>query len=75
MKRPAARKSLLSVNSMMKPLAFFLTGADGGELVRNQVAVMEEAMEQMIDDVVSEPSIPSALRTAADKINQTELLF
>ena len=38
MKRPAARKSLLSVNSMMKPLAFFLTGADGGELVRNQVA-------------------------------------
>ena len=31
---------------------------------------MEEAMEQMIDDVVSNLSIPSALR-AADKINQT----
>lgn len=74
MKRPAARKALLvdqlndeQVGVFASQVLTAVTWYTG-----NNVDVMEEALMQMIDDVVKggEP-ISTAIRNAADKINQT----
>lgn len=74
MKRPAARKALL-----VDQLDDERTGVFASQVLTavtwytgNNVDVMEEAMEQMIEDVISGGlPVSTAIRNAADKINQT----
>lgn len=74
MKRPAAQKSLLvdqlndeQVGVFASQVLTAITWYTG-----NNVQVMEDALTQMVEDAASGTSpIPTALRDAADKINQT----
>ncbi len=73
-KRPSARKSMLVDQLNDERVGVFasqvLTAVSW--YPGNNVDVMEEALKQMIDDVVTgELPVSTALRNAADKINQT----